>query len=467
MPKRLCLHFLLILVLVALGSVASAAEITDVADAADTIIIGDTERPDPFDLYMGVAFRMHLSNGKITREPLVRQGLSSDGCEEGNSRDCLPVDEAEWERGVNVLDIKSQIGIFHDLAAVLNFHYVLGDTTALKYAKGVTPDTSSIDPKTGDANDSLFVLGETFDDGFRSKHTGWGNIDEFGYRTGGMDFGLKWAALSDERDESKPMWQLSFIWSNPWLADAFSFSKRASEDKPGSVGDGVHYLTFGTALSKRIGNFGLIGIDPNENRRGYIDPYMEFTYTLPVPSAQAPKALTRSYEDFGRKPPHRAELNAGMEIVAVEDLKNSRKVAIDLGIRTAFYSEGRSYGLLSDALGEMTYVEQAFGVRGLLGLYIQAAEFLRFQAGLSFGYMNEHFVTYEEVGSDENGDNQVLPPDSDLNTEKDVINPYFCHNSSGDVCSEKNLPSYDQVGFRFKDEQHVVFSWFASLIFTF
>ncbi|MFC1609363.1 hypothetical protein ACFL6C_00255 [Myxococcota bacterium] len=156
-----------------------------------------------------------------------------------------------------------------------------------------------------------------------------------------------------------------------------------------------------------------------------------------------------------------------MEIVAVEDLKNSRKVAIDVGLRSAFFSEGRTYSLLSDALEEVTYVEQAFGVRGLLGLYIQAAEFMRFRAGLTVGYLSEHFLTFEEVGDDRNGDGQVLPPDLDPKGDKDRINPYFCGNNDSDLCNQKTLPSYDQVGFRFKDEEHVVFSWFATLMFTF
>ncbi|MFC1609362.1 hypothetical protein ACFL6C_00250 [Myxococcota bacterium] len=284
---------------------AQAAELTDVADASDIVIIGDTERADLFDLYVSTTFRMNISNGKITREPIVRPGVTTSNCETAaNARDCLPVDEMRWKRNTNILDINAEIGIFHDLAATLSFHQILGDTLSLRYASGVRPSTSSVDPKTGDANDSLFVLGATAEDGFRTKHSGSGNIDDFGYRTGGMDLGLRWAPLSDERDESKPMWLVTFKWSNPWLSDAFNFKRFPSEENPGSVGDGVHYLTFGTALSKRIGNFGLIGIDPRTNRRGYIDPYVEINYTLPVPAAKdALKPLTASSDNFGRPPP--------------------------------------------------------------------------------------------------------------------------------------------------------------------
>ncbi len=466
-----------VLAVTALCLPAGAADLTDVADAADTVIVGETEREDIFDLYVGTTFRMNLANGKITREPIVRPNVTTSGCvDAANSRDCLPVDEMRWKRNTSVFDIALEIGMFHDLAATLAFHYVIGDTMALRYAKGVTPEESSVDPP-GSIND-LFPLGATYDSGFRSKHTGWGNIDEFGYRTGGMDLGVRWAPLSDERDDSKPMWVLIFNWSNPWLADAHNpGTTRASEDNPGSVGDGSHYITFGTALSKRVANFGLIGIDPNVNRRGFIEPYMEFNYTFPVPAkGRALPEFTRSRDNFGRRPPHKAELNGGMEVVAVEDLRNSRKVAVDIGLRSAFISEGRSYNELTDALGEVTYTEQYYNVTGLLALYIQAAEFMRFKAGLTFGYTAEHFLTFEEVGEDgANGvaDGQVLP-----NDPADKINPYFCGNNTAadsgsggfagqDRCSETGLPSYDQVGFRFKDEEHVIFTWFATLQFTF
>lgn len=234
----------------------------------------------------------------------------------------------------------------------------------------------------------------------------------------------------------------------------------------------MHRLTFGTALSKRVGNFGLIGIDPDLYRRGYMDPYIELKYTVPIPTGRAVKALSAKNSNFGRRPSHKAEMNLGVEIVPLEDLKMNRRVAIDLGLRSAFYSEGRNYSILTDPLAETTYTEQFLNINGLIGLNIQAAEFIHFKAGVMLGYNTEHFVTFEEVGQDKNGDGQVLPPDSDPSAVKDVANPYFCGNTPGDNCSAassggKGQPSYDQVGFRFKDEEHTIFSWFASLDFTF
>jgi hypothetical protein len=447
----------------------SAAEITDVADAADTVMVGEVEHDDPFDFYFTTDFTMVVQNGKITREPINRPGVASANCTDAaNARDCLPVDELRYKRNTNIFNFGGDIGLFQDVALNIGFHYVIADSQKLRFAKDVSVATSSVD---SDRFGRYFAAR----DGFEAKHSGFGPLD----------LGLKFGPLSDERDDSKPAWVIYINWANPWMAKRYDPKVRATSSNPGTVGDGVHRVTFGTSLSKRVGNFGLIGIDPNENRRGYVDPYMDFSYTLP--KAQKGKALPDNIttNSFGRLPSHQARFSAGMEVVGLEDLKAKRKVSVDLGLCTAFFSEGRNptltlppmggicagqtgeYSMLVDALGEDTYTEQFFHVGGILGLYIQAAEFIRFKAGVGFGYDTQHFLTFEEVGKDMNGDGQVLDPSIDPKTPKDRLNPYFCGNDANDRCRTQNLPSYDQVGFRFLDEEHVVFNWFASLMFTF
>jgi len=453
-----------------------AAEITDVADAADTIVIGDIEKDDNFDLYLDVGFSQVMQNGKITREPINRPFVNNPHCTDvTNARNCLPVDELRYKRTTNLLNFGTEIGLFHDTSLSFGFHYVIGDTGKLRYAKGVDPSTSSVDSDTplipGGGTQYFAVR----NGGFKAEHNGFGP----------MDIGFKFGPLNDERDDSKPAWVLYFNWANPWLEKTFDPSVRATSSSPGPIGDGVHRLTFGTSFSKRVGDFGLIGIDPNINRRGFVDPYMDFSYTLPVP--QKGKALPGNItsNSFGEKPSHQARFSAGMEVVGLEDLKAGRKVAVDLGLCTAFFSEGRNpsmalapgnsactgqtgeYSMLVDALGVDTYTEQYFHVGGVLGLYIQAAEFIRFKIGVALGYDTQHLLTFEDVGKDKNGDGQVLDPAIDPKAVKDELNPYFCGNNPNDRCKKETLPSYDQVGFRFIDQEHVVFNWFASLMFTF
>lgn len=465
------LHPTIALVALAAASVArpaAAAEITDVADAADVLVVGGMERADPFDLYITSDIEMLFANGKITREPIDRAGLVSNNCTATNPRDCLPVDELRWSRETYLAHLGLELGLFHDVALTLGWHYVLADSLQFRYAAGVDQTNSTVDPQgAADLNgDGVANADDTlFPHNFASKHKGWGN----------MDLGLRVAPLSDERDESKPAWVLFFKWGAPWMSTTYDPQDRASTDSPGVVGDGMHRLTFGTALSKRLGNFGLIGIDPHLGRRGYLDPYMEFSYTLPVANrsgkSKARKDNVESESNsFGRLPSHQFHMKAGVEIVPYEDLRQNRKVALDVGLRSTFYSEGRNYSELTDPLRELTYTEQFVNVSGIFGLYLQVAEFLRVKAAFTVGYNTEHFLTNEEAGKDGNGDGQVI-----LGQAGDSANPYFCGQEGSSpglgldasACAAQGLPSYDQVGFRFKDEEHTVLGLNIALELTF
>ncbi len=420
----------------------AAAEITDVADAADTIRIGNLQRDDPFDFYLGAEFENDLGTGKITREPIDRPGISPDdpnACTERNPRDCRPVDELTFRRVTNRLNVSGQIGIFHDLALSFGWHMVVSDSIKFAFADGVSGANSTVAPDTGT---TLFSIPHSY------YHRG----------SGAFDLGLKWAPLSDERDESKPSWVLYFNWSSPLVATTYNPAvDDATISHPATAGDGVHRLTGGMALSKRIVNFGLIGIDPNLPRRGYIDPYIDLSYTLPVPQRGRALAENLPASNFGSPPSHEARCNAGFEIVPVENLKNGYKLAVDLGLRSTYYSQGRNYSELTDALKELTYTDQYMFVGGTLGLYAQIAHFLRLKASFVAGYNTAHFLTNENVGNDVDGDNQVL-------AATDNINPYFCGNTDGDACP---VDSYDQVGFRFRADRHLQLKFMLNMMFTF
>ncbi|MEM6732859.1 MAG: hypothetical protein AAF658_14975, partial [Myxococcota bacterium] len=133
---------------------------------------------------------------------------------------------------------------------------------------------------------------------------------------------------------------------------------------------------------------------------------------------------------------------------------------IDIGLDSSLFTDGRNYSLLTDPLGEVTFEEQHARIMGLIGFYIQAADFIKIQGAFNIGFVTEHFLTFEDVGNDIDGDGQVLP-----NTD-DVLNPFFCGFQDTDVCATQGQPSVDQVGFRFKDEEHLILSWYIRAIMT-
>jgi hypothetical protein len=315
----------------------------------------------------------------------------------------------------------------------------------------------------GASNSTTDVL---FPHNFKSKHRS----------SGPLDLGTEFGALSYERDSSKPAWVPLFNWEIPWTAETYKPTKalRPTLNKPGPVGNGVHRLTFGMATSKRIADLGLTGIDPMANRRGYIDPYMRFAYPLPLPQqGRAPRELVRTEaEPFGRIPSHEAAVDAGIEVVPIEDLVNSRKVALDFGLRSKFYSEGRNYTELTDPLDELTYTEQYLFVGGAFGVYAQAAEYIRIKAGFTAGYNTEHFLTNEDIGGDKNNSGDLLDPAEDPHPRKDVPEPLLPRQHrrrqmlAGVRRGGGQLP-YDQVGFRFKSEGHVDVNRHITVMLTF
>lgn len=419
-------------------NLSSAAEVTDIADAVDTFTIGDFSKEDVFDAYISTSFELRFDSGIIAREALKQ----SDTCHESNPAGCEPVEELAWTKSTSTLNIRGEIGLFRDVSLTLNLPIIVSQSTTTRYADGMTPALSSIDPGTGVQNETLFSVPAEY------NHAGVGNLE----------LGLRYGPLNDARDHTKPNWIVFFNWAMPWTAEVYrpgDAAHQARDTKP--VGTGVHYLTFGTALSKRVANLGLIGIDPKLYRRGYLDPYFSIAYIMPAPDRGIAEEalLEKPGNPFGMKPSHRAELKAGLEIVPYEELKEGQRFAIDVGMRATFYSEGRNYSILTDALKELTYTDQFLDLGGRIAFVGQPIEFIKLTGSFELGGRSKHFVTNENIGDDANGDNRVNSEDGNEN-----LNPYWCGSEVApdtDLCAGAQ-PSYDQIGFRFRDQGHSYWS---------
>jgi hypothetical protein len=242
-------------------SLARGAEITDVADAADVVVIGNTTHEDFLDVYIGTRFDGQWGSGRITREPV--RASETAGCTKSSPRGCLPVDELAFKRVILTQTVTAEIGLFHDLALTLELPFVIADNLSFGYAKGVDELNSSVDFLGQDPAADGYIPHD-----FATYHRGLGPLG----------VGLRFAPLSDERDDTKPTWVLELTWKMPGTATTHRpkdpDEKAPSKSDPFPVGDGVHRLIFGTAFSKRLGNFGGVGLDPADTRRGYVDPYL-------------------------------------------------------------------------------------------------------------------------------------------------------------------------------------------------
>lgn len=436
----------------ALSADTWAARITNVADAADTIMIGEEEVDDPFDVFFSMDWVLAFQTGKLTRETpdsAVIQGR----CTALETAECDDVNELKWGRKTHRVTLNLEVGIFHDLAITVGLPIYVIDKIEFDYDdSGKVPVSASNSTIDGDNGPTLFA----HDAASQTKGVG------------DLQLGVRWGPLSQERDDSKPNWVIYFKWQMPFTAKVHDPAvDTASASSPGSVGDGIHRLTFGTALSRRGANFGLIGIDPNVNRRGYTEPYIELGYTLPVVHNKAPGAFQKNNEGFGGAPSHVGRLNAGFEVIPYEDIKNKRWVSIDIGFRGLFCSEGRmSYNgnedcsnELGNILGDVLYTEQYFRLGGYVGMSAQPLEFFNIYIGFGISYKTEHYLTFENRGEDTNGNGSI--------DATEPQNPFFCgQDPNGDLCSQPGV-EIDLKGFRLKSEQAITYELITGLQMTF
>ena len=415
-----------------------AARLTDVADAADVVRIGNYEHDDNFDAYIGTEVSFLGSAGTISRE-------RPDSCSAMDARDCIPVDELNWSSTRAQIRLRAEAGIYRDLSLTLSLPIQLAGDTAFDYASGVGQTNSSVDG----------AAGNLFRHDYSYAQSGVGDLG----------FGLRWAPLNDERDESGPNWVTFVNWQMPWTSQSY-LPNTHSANAAIPMGDGVHRVTIGTALSKRVGNYGLVGIDRSLYRRGYLDPYIKFQVTLPFPERnRAGSELVHSpLNNFGNKPSHMAEVEFGMEIVPIEDLRAGQRLVGDLGVRTTFYSEGRNATVLTAPLRERTLTEQFIEVAGKLAVVGRPSKYVRLALDFLVGLRTGHFLTTENIGNDTTSDGQVTRTPA-ITGGRDELNPYYCGNPKRStdgpddnplsVCSSADPGrSYDQIGFRFKSESH-------------
>ena len=239
-------------ILAAIGltpTVAGASEKVDVIDAGDV--------DDPFDAVFDIGYRRSLRRAKITREFNCAHGL--DVAAHANTCPAAPrhgvllhVKELRYQRTTHEVVPRARFGLWHDLELSIEAPVVLSDTQDVRFAGNggdplsttITPAESSIAPEN---QENLFEVEEPD----LPTRGGFGD----------MLFKIRYAPLSQERDDQRATW-------------AMELGYRAPTGKPmrylnEQVGRGVHELIVGTSLGRRF---------------AFADPYVHFEGVLPIPA---------------------------------------------------------------------------------------------------------------------------------------------------------------------------------------
>lgn len=501
-----------------LSSSAFAADFTDLLDAADDMDDLIDETYDAFDFNIEPQFIMDFGNATITREaacvPSASDlvGNASQEFERSNPRlevnpercrEASIVDntEADYRRQTMTMNLALRAGIYKDLELRLNIPYVISDVQGMRYAEGVGPNNSSIDPSnsrierdaarfgSGSApvrdlqNFSTYRFFDLEDDYINYERAGFGD----------PSIGVWWAPFNDYRDDTKATLAIGMDWLVP-IAPIKAPDNTA-------VGGGVHELSWTIASSKRF---------------DVIEPYFGLKYTLGLAAPNSPlsKIDSSNSGQVFTAPPHNGEITIGTEFVPYENLDEGTRYAIDLQFRFGYVSEGRDYSPMFDHMGKsschgktlgevldvndsiecawiaqqpsnaplfggdpnpiydltntpantafanydgVSTVESYGTYAGRLGFILQPSKFFALKAHVQLKHQQEHTITNARTGRD---------VDDSLETTAD--NTVDLHGP--DARLEKNPvfnPTYDGTGRRFRVQEYNTWSVFVTAAFQF
>ena len=297
------------------------AEVTSVVDAFD--------RENPFDLHISAGFIQRWKRADIHRESELSQpGLTTGGFVANTEN------VARFQQDVSILDVRADVGLFHDLALIFRLPVILSDAQSLSDLDGSTKNPQRLQDPTGTA---LFPV--PFKSPTRS------GIDYFAV-------GLDWAVLNQQRNPTKPTWVIGvegrFGIGDPLHAcNATSGTNvcpnpadHSQTNRSPGVSRAMYGLDVKTVISKRF---------------GYFEPYTGFEALFEFPRSDSDFGTAVNPQDIKgalvSTPPIIGTFTLGMEWIPWERREAFQRLVFDLRLQGIYNSPGRDYSELFDALG--------------------------------------------------------------------------------------------------------------------
>lgn len=447
-----------------------AAEVTDLASSFDD--------DDPFDAHISVGYNYRLSRGAVTREGLADPG----GVE--------LFKEMRYSKIEHILNLRAEIGVWHDLQLHFQLPIILGNIRAYSFAQN--GGDACNDPKETNKPEDNCVTPRNSTlvrDGLLASNLPPGTVDiadNTGIRGGmllpnrsGLDqvyFGARYAPISQARDPTKPTWTLGFeariAVGSPKEYD------RAHPKANTSVGRGIHQLVWSMAVSRRY---------------KYVDPWVSMAYMLPLAASGSLFDKT-TFDGTGQErssPQQVGYAAAGAEIVPWEKPEKGHKFAIALQLRVTGFFEGRNYSPIWEMFANaprlagpclpgkprtnpllwnngtycaqpydpknpntnrdgrliphpgITRIENYLQFQGRMGFNFRFTQYFLGQVGVGLAHNQAHFITFGDAGKSKR---PGKPIDFDRAEE---VNPM-------------HRPLVDTVGRRFRVEESTIFDFFIS-----
>ncbi|MBS2022000.1 MAG: hypothetical protein JST92_06290 [Deltaproteobacteria bacterium] len=405
------------------SATAHAAHPTDVADAMD--------EDHPLEVDLEATYTHTRRDLRITRE-----NLQTDPSTGGKG--VILVDELKNTRVDDQMNFHLTVGLYHDLELHFDVPLVLGSTQTWGYGE---VNGASVQPVSTLDNNHIDISGcagasNPCDPNGAAKPILPGNGQTKRAGVADPTVGIAWAPIHESREERLPpdifptahtisSWVIGFDYTLPLPGDVDDPSKFgfAAATTPGatttptshSLLRKAHIFSPWTGFSKRF---------------KIMDPYFLLRATLPLvmrgagvndgaydncwhPENLADVAtqnclLAAWKNQTGYQPSYVGNFTLGTEFVAIETPRSEQKFAVDVHIDATWFSQGRTYSEVTDALGKLTYTDEHAQFTGNLGFYGRAARWLHFRVNGQVGVDTAHFITSEPIGKDLNGDGKIL-----------------------------------------------------------
>nr|MBK7069953.1 hypothetical protein [Deltaproteobacteria bacterium] len=458
---------------------SETARIVDVVDSFDA--------GSQFSLRLTAGYQFQRRDLRVQREMRVSNPGTSLGVPQYG-------DVADYTRSTHTLLVNAEVGLFHDLAFTFGLPLVLSDARKLRPPSGGSVDNARAALADGWTEGpgtprATYLFDPSFDSPERS------GIDQ-------VSLGLQWSIFNQQRDRNRPTWTLSFQWRPPVgslmrpcrqtatgtfcpeassvpetpasgnTAPAAAARSAPANPDPG-ISRGLHGVYFQTMVSRRL---------------GYIEPYagLDFLAEFPIRDSAFRYADT-PLGQLSNFPPIVGTLTAGMEIIPWENRETWQRLLIDLRFRGAYYSPGRDYSALYDALGSslsrplnlpgcpsnardpmtgvtcqaernvyfdgLTTTASHVVLGGSAMVSVQPAKFLRFTLGAAFAWTSPHTITNTDACN----------PGQTVQTDHPEYRGGCQGNSSPDPT---HRPVIDSAGGRFRSTNDITWDFYAAIALT-
>jgi hypothetical protein len=396
-------------------------EVVEVVDAFDE------KNNDPFDLNLSVGFHQSWTVGNIKRESAIAPG-GGDPYANANSGFTHNIENiARYHQNQSVLNVRADVGLFHDLALFFRLPVIVADDRSLDDLEGSTKSVNATDgtSRVGDpAGNGAPMFSLPFKSPTRS----------------GIDYiaaGFRWSIFNQHRDRSKPTWTIElegrFGVGDPLRACAAA--NNGACPNPAAVGptaDGSSWArTAGSPLSAGISrgtNAVRLGSLASQRYR-YAEPYGGFFFMAEFQKRGTAMGDFQGVEGvITNHPPLQGGIIGGLMVHPWENRELFQRFSIDLRFYGTYVSQGRDYTPLFDALGTssapsliapnpqnyklgsdgktsigdysnkvyftgVTDAEAHAIIGGSLGLLVQANEYIKFNGGFGWQYIQAYDVS--------------------------------------------------------------------------